>query len=95
MCVTLEILREFRYGRLSQDHQSRAPFQGMFFVSPPCGVVGPPFMATLNLPGLTIGLHAWLFSNPFIPNASFVLDPSPLPHQYQPHVNPSPSSLNV
>ena len=67
----------------------------MSFVSPPCGVVGTPFMATLNLPGLTIGLHVWLFSNPFIPNASFVSDPGPLPHQHQPHVNPSPSSSNV
>ena len=53
------------------------PFQGMYFVSPPYRVVGPPFMATLNLPGLTIGLHVWLFSNPTIPNASFVLDPGP------------------
>ena len=71
------------------------PFQGMSFVSPPCGVVGPPFMATLNLPRLTIGLPIWLFSNPVIPNASFVLDPAPLPHEHQPNVNPSPSSSNV
>ena len=71
------------------------PFQGMYFVSPPCGVVGPPFMATSNLPGLTIGLHVWLFSNPIIPNASFVSDPGPLPHEHQPHVNPSPSSSDV
>ena len=71
------------------------PFQGMSFVSPPCGDVGPPFMATLNLPGLTIGLPVWFFSNPFIPNAPFVSDPSPLPHDHQPHVNPSPSSSNV
>ena len=71
------------------------PFQGMSFVSPPCGVVGPPFMATLNLPGLTIGLPVWLFSNPIIPNASFMSNPSPLVHENQPHVNPSPSSSNV
>ena len=67
----------------------------MSFVSPPCGAIGPPFMATLNLLGLTIGLPVWLFSNPIIPNASFVSDPGPLPHEHQPHVNPSPSSLNV
>ena len=67
----------------------------MSFVSPPCGAVGPPFMATLNLPGLTIGLPIWLFSNPAIPNASFVSDPGPLPHEHQPHVNPSLSSSNV
>ena len=71
------------------------PFQGMSFVSPPCGDVGPPFMATLNLHGLTIGLAIWLFSNLVIPTAPFVLDPGPLPHEHQPHVNPSPSSSNV
>ena len=65
------------------------PFQGMYFVSPPCGAIGPPFMDTLNLPILTIGLPVWLFSNIVIPNASFVLDLGPLPHEHQPHVNPS------
>ena len=67
----------------------------MSFVSSPYGDVGPPFMATLNLPGLTIGLPVWLFSNPIIPNASFVSDPGPLSHEHQPHANPSPSSSNV
>ena len=71
------------------------PFQGMSFVSPLCGDVGLPFMATLNLLGLTIGLPIWLFSNPVILNAPFVSDPSPLSHEHQPHVNPSPSSSNV
>ena len=52
-------------------------------------------MATLNLPRLTIGLPIWLFSNPIIPNAPFVSDPGPLPHENQPHVNPSPSSSTV
>ena len=67
----------------------------MSFVSPPCGAVGPPFMATLNLPELTIGLPVQLFSNPVIPNASFVLDPGHLPCENQPHINPSPSLSNV
>ena len=67
----------------------------MSFVSPPCGDVGPPFMATLNLPGMTIGLPVLLLSNTIIPNAPFVSDPGPLLHEHQPHVNPSPSSLNV
>ena len=71
------------------------PFQDMSFVSPPCGDVGPPFIATLNLLGLTIGLPIWLFSNPVIPNAPFVSDPGPLLHEHQPHVNPSPSSSDV
>ena len=83
-------MRDFPRTTSQENH-----FQGMYFVSPPCGVVGPPFMATLNLPGLTIGLPIWLFSNPVIPNASFVLDPGPLLHEHQPHVNPSPSSSTV
>ena len=32
------------------------------------GNVGPPMMATLSLPGLTIGLPVWLFSIPSVPN---------------------------
>ena len=59
----------------------------MSFISPPCGAVGPPFMATLNLLGLTIGLPIWLFSNPLIPNAPFVSYPGPFPHEFKPHVN--------
>ena len=71
------------------------PFQGISFVSPPCGAVGTPFMASLSLPRLNRGLNVWLFSNPVIPNAPFVPDPSPLLHEHQPHVNPSPCSSNV
>ena len=41
--------------------------QGEPFVFPSFGNVGPPFMATLSLPGLTIGLTIWLFSNSMIP----------------------------
>ena len=82
-------------GDFPETTSQENPFQDMSFVSPPCGAVGPPFMATLNLPGLTIGLLVWLFSTHVIPNASFVSDPSPLPHEHQPHVNPSPSSSNV
>ena len=71
------------------------PFQGMSFVSPPCGTIAPPFMATLNLPGLTIRLPIWLFSNHVIPNAPFVSDHGPSLHEHQPHINPSHSSLDV
>jgi hypothetical protein len=34
------------------------------------GNVGPPYIATLSLPGLKIGLSIWLFSTPVIPNAA-------------------------
>ena len=67
----------------------------MSFFTPPYGDVGPPFMATLNLPRLTIGLLVWLLSNLVTPNAPFVSDPGPLLCEHQPHVNPSSSSLNV
>ena len=32
------------------------PFQGVPFVFPPSEGIGPPFIATLNILGLTIGL---------------------------------------
>ena len=53
------------------------PFQGVPFVFPPSEGIGPPFIATLNLPRLTIGLLFWLF-NPVIPvthNVSNVTSP--------------------
>ena len=92
LCGTSEILRELRYGKFSIQE---TPFQCRSFVSPPCGSVGPTFMATLNIPRLNIGLPIWLFSNPIIPIALFVSDHGPSPHEHQPHVNPSPSSSNV
>ena len=73
----------------------KTPFQGMSLVSPPSGAVGPPFMATLNLPKWNIGLPMWLFSNIVIPNAPFMSDKGPSPHENRSHVNPSPSSSNV
>ena len=73
----------------------RTPFQGVSFVPPSCENVGPPFMATLSLPRLIIGLPVWLFSNPVIPNATLVSDHGPLPHEHTPHINPSPSLSNV
>jgi hypothetical protein len=32
------------------------------FIFPSYGNIGPPHIATLSLPGLTIGLPVWLFS---------------------------------
>ena len=71
------------------------PFQGICFVSPPSGDVGTPFMATLSLPGLTIGFLVWLLSNPVVPNTPFVSYHGPSLYEHRPHVNPSPSSSNV
>jgi hypothetical protein len=47
----------------------------------------------LSLPGLTIGLLVWLFSTQVISNAASASIVSTSPHEHQPHVDPSPSSL--
>jgi hypothetical protein len=38
------------------------PTTGEPFVFTSYGNVGPPYIATLSLPGITIGLSVWLFS---------------------------------
>jgi hypothetical protein len=63
------------------------PALGEPFVFPSYGNVGPPYIATLSLPGLTIGLPVWLFSTPVISNAASVSDVS-TPPTHQPHVEP-------
>jgi hypothetical protein len=62
------------------------------FVFPSYGNIGPPHIATLSLPGLTIGLSVWLFSTQVIPNAVSASVVSTSPQEHQPHVDPSPSS---
>jgi hypothetical protein len=62
------------------------------FVFPSYGNIGPPHIATLSLPGLTIGLPVWLFSTQVIPNAVSASVVSTFPQEHQPHVDPSPSS---
>jgi hypothetical protein len=68
------------------------PVPGEPFIFPSYGNISPPHIATLSLPGLTIGLSVWLFSTQVISNAvsSSVIRTSPQEHQ--PHVNPSSSS---
>jgi hypothetical protein len=46
------------------------PLLGEPFVFPSYGNIGPPYIATLSLPGLTIELPVWLFSTLVISNAS-------------------------
>jgi hypothetical protein len=67
------------------------------YTFPSFGNFGPPYVATLSLPGLTIGLPVWLFPTPVIPNPPNVaVAPNTLavntPPTHQPHVNFSPSS---
>ena len=61
----------------SRTTNQETPLPSMSFVFPPYGDVGPPLMATLRLPGLTIVLHVWLFSNPVIPCTPIAYDPNP------------------
>jgi hypothetical protein len=65
------------------------PVLGEPFVFPSYGNIGLPHIATLSLPGLTIGLPAWLFSTQVIPNAVSDLVVSTYPKEHQPHVDPS------
>jgi hypothetical protein len=68
-------------------HAPREPF-----VFPSYGNIGPPHIATLSLPGLTIGLSVWLFSTQVITKAVSASVTSTSPQENQPHVDPSPSS---
>jgi hypothetical protein len=62
------------------------------FVFPSYENIGPPHIATLSLPCLTIGLPVWLFSTQVILNAVSDSVTSTSPQEHQPHVDPSPSS---
>jgi hypothetical protein len=73
------------------------PSPGEPYTFPSFGNFGPPYVATLSLPGLTIGLPVWLFPTPVIPNPPNVsVAPNTLdvntPPTHQPHVDFSPSS---
>jgi hypothetical protein len=68
------------------------PALGEPFFFPSYGNIGPPHIATLSLPGLTIGLPVWLFSTQVILNAVSSSVVSTSPQEHQPHVDPSPSS---
>jgi hypothetical protein len=68
------------------------PALGEPFIFPSYGNIGPPHIATLSLPGLTIGLLVWLFSTQVIPNAVSASVTRTPPQEHQPHVDPLPSS---
>jgi hypothetical protein len=73
------------------------PSSGEPYTFPSFENFGPPYVATLSLPGLTIGLPVWLFPTPVIPNPPNVsIAPNTLdvnaPPTHQPHVDFFPSS---
>jgi len=55
---------------------------------PSFGNTGDPYMATLSLPGFTIGLLVWLLSTHMVPNVQTTQSTSPRLEQHQPHVVP-------
>lgn len=58
------------------------PFDGNLGHFTPFGNVGAPYMATLSLPGLTIGLPVWLFSTSLVPTISPSSQSVPPPEQH-------------
>jgi hypothetical protein len=69
------------------------PFIGEPFVFPSYRNIGPHHIATLSLPGLTIGLPVRFFSTQVIPNVVSASVTRTSPQEHQPHVYPSPCSL--
>ena len=66
------------------------PMLGTPCTIPLTGNVGVLLMATLNLPGFTLGLPVWLFSTPTIPNAPNASQVSSLYQGHQKNTSPSP-----
>ena len=87
-------LKSLEMAYQSSTTTQEVPFQGVPFVFPPSEGIGPPFIANLNLPGLTIGLLVWIFNLviPITPNVSNVTSPL---GEDRPQPNPSPSSSVV
>ena len=68
------------------------PSGGIPGTFPALGNIGAPYMATLSLPGLTIGFPMWLFPTAVVPT---IVPPSTSPpeqHHVGSKVDPSPSS---
>jgi hypothetical protein len=69
------------------------PAQGEPFVFPSYRNIDPPYITTLILLGLMIGLMVWFLSTQVIFSVASSLVLRNSPQENQPHVDPSPSSL--
>ena len=70
------------------------PSKGNLGPFPSFGNVGAPYMVTLSLPSLTVGLPMWLLSTSVVSSISPSVQPSPPPkqHHVDSKVDLSPSS---
>jgi len=75
------------------------PFKGNPSPFPSWGNIGAHYMATLSIPGITIGLLIWLFSTSLVQNVvispqsnTSLVDPEVVPSPSSSFVSPSPSS---
>jgi hypothetical protein len=75
-----------------EDTNQGTPSQGDSCAFPFFGNIGAPLMATLNIPGLTVGLLVWLWTTLNVPNALEASQISTLCQGNQIDVDPLPSS---
>lgn len=75
---------------LVPSHIGVTPIHTIPFLIPPSGVVSAPVMATLSLPGLTLGLPVWYLS-PSVPSST----PDVVLQPVQPIVTTSQPPLGV
>ena len=70
------------------------PYEGSPSPFPTLGNIGAPYMATLSLPGLTVGFPVWLFSTFVVPSVPATIPFTPPPEQRHVYskVDLSPSS---
>ena len=75
-----------------KDTTQGTPIHGDPCACPFFGNIGPPMIATLQLPRFTIGLLVWLFSTLTILNAPTASHVTTTCHEHQIKVNPLLSS---
>jgi hypothetical protein len=78
--------------KVLEDTNQGTPSQGDSCAFPFFGNVGAPLMATLNIPGLNVGLPVWLWTTLNVPNALDASQISTLCHGHHMDVDPLPSA---
>jgi hypothetical protein len=84
-----ELVHNIFMDKVPNDTNQGSPSQGDYCALPFFGNVGVPFMATLYITGLNVGLPVWLGT---IPNVSNALDASQLSTLFHGHHVDAPSS---